>query len=44
VEINTGKHTISEVGHLRLFFFKPDIEIPGGSGKKTGQTVIEDCA
>ena len=28
---------------MRLFFFKPDIEIPGGSGKKTWQTVIEDC-
>jgi len=28
---------------LRLFFSKPDIEIPGGSEKKTGQTVIEDC-
>jgi hypothetical protein len=24
----------------RLFFFKPDIKNPGGSKKKTGQTLI----
>jgi hypothetical protein len=28
---------------IRLIFSKPDIWISGGSGKKTGQTVIEDC-
>ena len=25
--------------YLRLYFSKPDIEFPGGSEKKTGQTV-----
>jgi hypothetical protein len=26
--------------YLRLFFFKPDNKIPGGSKNKTGQTLI----
>jgi len=33
----------SILSQIRLFFSKPDIEILGGSEKKTGQTVIEDC-
>ena len=28
------------IGDVRLYFSKPDIEISGGSKKKTGQTVI----
>ena len=29
---------------IKTVYFQTDIEIPGGSKEKTGQTVIEDCS
>ena len=34
------KTTLIEEYNIILYFSKSDIEISGGSGKKTGQTVI----